>query len=390
MEWRYRHTVLVLLMGAFFSVMVARLVISPLIPTLMDAFDVSKGAMGLVLTGLWGTYALFQLPGGVLAGRYGERAVVVASLGLTGVGSLLLALAPSYAAFLVFALLMGAGSGFYFPAAASLLTRLHDNTGQALGFHLSGGDSAGLVAPVIAAVVGVQFGWRVAMLAGVAVIVPVLLVCAFRIQPMSPQRPGLSLRERADPRTLLSMLLTPSIAYTTLLAVVLAFAFQAVISFYPTFLIEAYGFSTADASLLYSGIFAIWIPLLPVMGRVADRLTHDTVLGGTMLSLILGFLVALTAGSGIGAGVAVGFLGMGMSFGGVLAARFMVNLSPEERTEGYGLVRGVYMLLGSTGSVVTGTVADIAGWTAAYGLVGVLVTVVLGSVVANRTLGLGL
>ncbi|MDX1745399.1 MAG: MFS transporter, partial [Halobacteriales archaeon] len=272
----------------------------------------------------------------------------------------------------------------------SLLTRLHENTGQALGFHLSGGDSAGLVAPVIAAIIGVQFGWRVAMLAGLAVVVPVVIVCSRRIRPMEPARPDISIRERADPKTLLALLLTPSIAYTTLLAIVLAFTFQAVIAFYPTFLIEARGFSTADASLLYSGIFAIWIPLLPLMGRFADRLTHDSVLGGMMVSLAVGLGIATGVPTRVGAMVSVVFLGLGMAFGGVLAARFMSILSPDQRTEGYGLVRAVYMLIGSTGSVITGVIADLAGWTVAYGSVGALVLVVFGTVVVNRVFGLGL
>ncbi len=43
--------------------MVARLVLSPLIPAIMNAFNVSKSGVGIVLTGRWGAYALFQFPG---------------------------------------------------------------------------------------------------------------------------------------------------------------------------------------------------------------------------------------------------------------------------------------------------------------------------------------
>lgn len=376
-------------MAAFFGVMMARLVISPLIPDLMAAFAVSKGAMGLAMTGLWGAYAVFQLPGGVLAGRYGERPVILSALGLTGVGSLLLATAPSYPAFVLFALLMGAGSGAYFPAAAALLTERYPRTGQVLGFHLSGGDSAGLVAPVLAAAVGVRYGWRPALVLGAAVVVPVFLLCARRIPRTDPRTPAGPLAPRVHPRRLRGIL-TPPVAFTTVLATVLAFAFQATISFYPTFLIEAHGFDTGLAGLFLAGIFATWIPLLPAAGRVADTVGHDAVLAGTMASLALGFVVALEAGSVPAAVLAVVLLGVGMSFGGVIASRFMRHLAADERTEGYGLVRSVYMLVGSTGSVITGTVADLAGWGAAYGLASVLIVAALGVVIANRALGLGL
>lgn len=377
-------------MGAFFGTMVARLAISPLIPDIMDTYGVSRGAVGLVLTGLWGVYAVMQLPGGVLAGRYGERIVILVGIAFVAIGSILLFTAPVYSAFLVFALLIGIGSGLYFPAAASLLAKLYSNTGQALGFHLSGGDSGGMIAPIVAAYIAVRYGWRAAMLLGAAVAIPVLVLCTWRLRPTIPERPDQSLRERANPRLLYRLVSRPSIAYTILLAVVLSFAFQAVISFYPTFLIEHRSFTTRRASILFAAIFAIWIVLMPLMGRVSDTLGHDTVVAATILSMSLGLVLTITATSTGVVFLGIALIGVGMSWGGVLASRFMAELSSSDRTTGYGLVRSVYMLLGSLGSVVTGVVADSAGWPAAYGLVVVLLLIGVTSIGANRILRIGL
>lgn len=49
--------------AAFFVTMAARLAPSPLVPDVMAAFGVSKGTVGIALTGMWAAYALFQFPG---------------------------------------------------------------------------------------------------------------------------------------------------------------------------------------------------------------------------------------------------------------------------------------------------------------------------------------
>jgi MFS family permease len=53
--------------------------------------------------------------------------------------------------------------------------------------------------------------------------------------------------------------------------------------------------------------------------------------------------------------------------------KFMDHLDDHERNSGFGLVRTVYMMLGAAGSVVTGLVADLFGWTVAFGLALLLV-----------------
>ena len=72
MRWEYRNTVLVLCTLAFFATMVARLVISPVVPDIETEFGTSSGMIGLALSGMWAAYALSQFPSGVLADRYGE------------------------------------------------------------------------------------------------------------------------------------------------------------------------------------------------------------------------------------------------------------------------------------------------------------------------------
>ena len=74
----------------------------------------------------------------------------------------------------------------------------------------------------------------------------------------------------------------------------------------------------------------------------------------------------LVAGAGLAVVAAVPLVGIAMSWGAPVQTRFIDHLSERERAAGFGLVRTVYMILGSLGSVVVGTLADLAGWGVAF------------------------
>jgi MFS family permease len=311
-------------------------------------------------------------------------------------GSLLLANAPSFSWFVAFALLLGAGTGLYYPVAASLLTDLFENTGQALGLHISGGDLSGLVVPVAAVAVAAQFDWRAGLLLGTAVAIPMLAVCTFSIRPTPPKH-----TRSSNPTThsgssgdfvheLWSTLTRPSIGYTVALATALGFTFQSVLSFFPTFLVEHWGASQAVAGGLFSVMFGVWIIFTPVAGRLSDAVGHDGVLAATVAGLATGVALVVAAPDSSAGLLGVVLVGVGMSWGGVIGSRFMMLFGEEERTTGYALVRSVYVLLGATGSIVVGALADGSGWPTAFGFLVVLLVLVLISLGVNRGLGLHL
>jgi len=65
----------------------------------------------------------------------------------------------------------------------------------------------------------------------------------------------------------------------------------------------------------------------------------------------------------------------------------MARFDRGDRVSGFGTVRTVYMLLGSLGGVVTGTLADSFDWGVSYGVVAGLlgVTVVVAGVWTLKT-----
>jgi MFS family permease len=80
-------------------------------------------------------------------------------------------------------------------------------------------------------------------------------------------------------------------------------------------------------------------------------------------------------------------LGVGISWPGVIQARFMDSLAGPDQGTTYGFVRTVYMFFGAAGSVVTGTLADGFGWLPAFGLPAALLVFAGGFLLVNRRQG---
>ena len=387
MDQRSGRELLGVATAAFFVTMVARLTPSPLVPDIMDAFVVTKSEVGIALTGMWAAYALFQFPGGVLADRYGERRVVLLAMGATGVASTVLAAAPTFPLFAAFAVTLGAAAGLYFTAGTAFLTAQFEDTGRALGIHEIGASSAGLVAPVASAYAATRFGWRAGPLIPATVAAVVLVLFAWRAPRTPPSTPGQSLTDQLDVRRLLALLGRPSVLFTTVLAMVAFFTWQAFASFFPTYLVEYADLSTARASLVFGAVFALTIVGAPALGWASDATGRDATFGASLLAGIAGYVLFLFAEGTVAVVCGTLLVGVGLSWPGVLNSRFMDVLAEDERGTGFGLVRTVVLLVSSLGSGVTGTIADRAGWLPAYGLVAGLMGLLVVLLVGNRLLG---
>jgi MFS family permease len=386
-RWRYEYTLLSVAFLANFSQLGARVVVSPMVPAIMDSFRITKGTIGLTLTLLWLAYALLQFPSGLLGDRFGERRVILAALFLTALSSFALAFAPSFLAFTLIAVCLGTGAGLYFPVATASLTKRFSNTGRALGIHAASGGVAGLVAPVGAAFVLVRYGWRTSLLAASGVVFAVFLVATVCLRPTAPASPHEPIRDRIRLAAVVALLQRPSIAYTLLLATIGAFSFQAFGSFFPTFLVEYWGLSTEAASVRYSVVFLVNTVGIAVMGNLSDSFSRDAVIGVCFCCLLAAFGLAVAATEAVATTVAVGLFGVGLSWPAAVQSRFMDHLSSAERNTAFGLVRTVQLSISATGSVVVGVLADAFGWQVAFGCLVAILSVAVLSVVLNAVFG---
>jgi predicted MFS family arabinose efflux permease len=377
-RWSADRTVLTACTLAFFATMVARLVISPVVPSIADAFSVSNADIGLALSGMWLAYALSQFPSGLLGDRYGERVVILVAVGGTAVASLALALSPTFPVFILLTVVLGGVAGLHYSVATTLLSRLFSNTGTAIGVHSAGAPIAGLVAPVAAAYLGSFVGWRYAVALGAVAAVPATLLVARGIPPLDPRRPDERIRDRVELGVLGELLARPPIAGTMVVAVLAAFVWQGTASFLPTFLVEHRGYSEPAAGAVFSAYFVVQGVGQPGMGWLSDRIGRDAAMVVCSLAGVAGYALYVLGPGLASIAAATALIGIAMSWGATMLPKFLDNMEPEEEGLGFGLVRTTYMVFGASGSVGVGILADQFGWGVAFlALSGILASIVV-------------
>lgn len=143
-----------------------------LFPVWAREFSLSFAQVGLLRSGYSGALALFQVPAGFLAERWGEPRVLAAGTFLTAVGFLCLGAAPGFVSLLAFLLIAGLGSGTQHPLSSSLVSRAYEEGRRrvALGTYNFSGDLGKVTWPACVALVTAWAGWRGAV-QGVGLIV---------------------------------------------------------------------------------------------------------------------------------------------------------------------------------------------------------------------------
>lgn len=104
-----------------FLIMLGFGLIVPVLPLYARSFGVSHAQVGLLLTSFAVMRLVFDLVGGPLVDRWGERRTATAGAVIVGVSSALAAVAPSFLFLVVFRALGGAGSSILFAALMSFL-----------------------------------------------------------------------------------------------------------------------------------------------------------------------------------------------------------------------------------------------------------------------------
>ena len=355
-----RGEILVAVATGWFLSIGVRLAYPVLLPFLRRTYGLDLTTAGLLLTTLWLCYALGQLPGGLLADRFGEGTVLVASTVISAVTLGLVAVAGSAPVVYLATAAFGFGTALYGVARFTTLADIYpDNDGTAIGITMAAGQVGNTVLPLAAGGIASAFAWQY----GFGLVVPAFVAVAIGLRLVVPARTS-SATSAVDSvsletaRYVGSQLRRPEIVTVTAIQILTYCVWQAFTGFYPTYLIEIKGVSEGVATGLFSAFFATGIVVQPLTGRLYDRFGIRTALP-PVLGVIVVSLVALPFLEGFWP-LVVGTIFLSSILGyGTITLPYMTAAFPSDmKGTGLGFLRTVYMTTGAASPVLFGALAD--------------------------------
>ena len=263
----YRWIVLSVAVVGFVQTHVHRMAFAPLIPTFVGDLGLTYAAAGTIQTAYFWTYALAQIPVGMVADRWGARRVMIGCMALLAVGAVAFAASRTYAESIVARSLVGFGAAAVWVPGIRLIAEWFPvpERGRATGLMSGGGgvgDTLGLIlVPWLAA----MWGWRVAYgaLALPAVLTLLFIVLALPrdVQPTTARRSGSLGRVLAN-RAVWPLNLSVTLSYG---------GYFSFVTFLPAFLVRRLALSDTEAGVITGLITAGTILSWPLAGVLSDR-----------------------------------------------------------------------------------------------------------------------
>lgn len=354
--WRgYEGRLMVAVSIGWFAIRLGREAIPPLLPTIIEAVEISPSDAGFGLTLMWLIYALSQYPGGRLSDGLSRKTVLVASLSTLLTGFLILSVITTYVGLLVGFMFVGVGAGLYYAPSRALLAALFiSKRGQVFGIQAAAG-SIGAASAAGVTVLALSIGhWQLAFL-------PVLITISCVLAAIHYwQRGGyvvepVSLSIQSTARRILKI---PQIRWLLVAYVLVSFSWQGFLGFLPTFLQVDKELSPVLASTAYALVFVTAIIIGPTAGKLADIVSRILVAMLGVSLAVLGLVTILLASQAVVLVLGVVLFAVGLrAYPPVMQAHLM-GLFPDESMAGdFGGSKTIWTGIGSFAPTYVGVVA---------------------------------
>ena len=251
---------------------------------MMRDLGLSQVEMGRVFSAFLLGYALFQVPGGVLADRWGARRVLAGAalwwvagtvlLALVGWPPLALGAGSASIALLVVRFVIGVGEAPTFPAAAQAVSRWIPpaQRGRANGLVIAAIGVGSAVAPPLISTVMARWGWRVALLVSALPALAVALAWLRLQEPGVTQPAGFV--APATTQGVGRRLRSPSFVLLTISYTLQGYVGYIFVFWFYLYLVEVRHFDLLHGALLGSLPWVLSIVSIPLGGILSDRLAQ--------------------------------------------------------------------------------------------------------------------
>ena len=175
-------------------------------PSLMSDFNINPNDMGLLGGVFFLSFALFQIPAGILIDRFGPRNVMTFTIIFAVIGSILFALSNSFYELLVARVFMGLGCSICLMGSLVLITRWTDRRSfsKLAGLILAIGGIGGLLATSPLSFISELYGWKLSF--WIASLITFLVMILYYIV-IRDSRDGIALNNENKSITLKNILI---------------------------------------------------------------------------------------------------------------------------------------------------------------------------------------
>jgi predicted MFS family arabinose efflux permease len=262
--------ILVTLAAVQFISIVDFVVLMPLGPQLMRAFEIGPAKFGVIVSSYTFAAGVAGLLAAMLVDRFSRRTAFLTFYAGFLAGTLCCGLAPSYSALVVARVITGAFGGIIGGMAMAIIGDVfpEERRGRATGALMSAFALASVVGVPIGLELGRLFGWHTPFLVLVACGVPILGIAAFVLPPLRGHiRSGSS-------RPLAALVETfANVNHLNAFALIVALTIGgfAMIPYISPYLTANVGVLESELKYVYIVGGAVTLVVAPVVGRLADH-----------------------------------------------------------------------------------------------------------------------
>jgi len=239
-------------------------------PLLQDELSLSAAQIGVLLSSFFWVYAPAQVLAGWLVHRFDIRAVLAAGLTLWGLATAMTGAAVGFTSILVLRLILGLGESVMFPGYQLILARetTEQERGRANGFIGAGQGLGPMLGTLFGGLAMARFGWR-AMFVGLGLITLMWLWPWFVVtRRRTFDAPS---DHVSTPVSYAAILRRREFWGAALGHFAINYAFYFVITWLPTFLVKAGGFTVSQMAGIGAVIYGVYAASTALSGALSDR-----------------------------------------------------------------------------------------------------------------------
>lgn len=174
--WKHRNTVVIILFIIWVTAYLDRMVMATAIPYIFDEFGLTPVAMGGVMSAFFVGYALCQIPGGLLADRFGAQKVMFSGIAWWSVFTAITGFANNLVHMLLVRVAFGVGEGIFPAASYRTISNWFPakDRGTATGLMMSSNAFGPALAPLFVVAIMAAWGWRMVFY---SLFIPGIIMC---------------------------------------------------------------------------------------------------------------------------------------------------------------------------------------------------------------------